>query len=182
MKYFSKISLKNSKECILRNAEEADGKDVLELFIKTHEETNNLLSLPEEIKFTVEEQCAYCKEKAESENEIEIIAIADGRIVGSAGIEQAGNHIKTRHRAEFGISVLKEYWGLGIGRALTEACIECAKKAGFKQLELEVVDDNQSAIKLYKSVGFTEYGRKPRAFLHPEIGYQTLVLMRMELD
>ena len=29
----------------------------------------------------------------------------------------------------YGISVDKAYWGLGIGRALTEGCIECAKTA-----------------------------------------------------
>ena len=182
MKYFEKLTLKNNKECILRNVEESDGKEILELFIQTHRETDNLLTLPEEIKFTAEDESSFCKEKSESENEIEIVAIVEGKAVGTAGIEQAGKHIKTRHRAEFGISILKEYWGLGIGKALTRACIECAKKAGYKQLELEVVDDNQSAINLYKSEGFIEYGRKPRAFLHPEIGYQTLVLMRMEMN
>ena len=29
-----------------------------------------------------------------------------------------------------GISILKEYWGLGLGKALSEACILCAKEAG----------------------------------------------------
>ena len=42
----------------------------------------------------------------------------------------------------------QEYWGLGIGRALTEACIEYAKRAGYAQLELEVVAENSSAIGL----------------------------------
>ena len=45
-------------------------------------------------------------------------------------------------------------WGLGIGRALTEACIECAKAAGFSQLELDVVAANTAALRLYESVGF----------------------------
>lgn len=47
-----------------------------------------------------------------------------------------------RHRAEFGISIAQEYWGLGIGRALMDACIECARKAGYVQLELNVVANN----------------------------------------
>ena len=182
MKYFDRIMLKNGKEFVIRNADKNDGKEMLEVFIKTHKETNNLLTLPEEITFTAEQEASYLEEKANSENEIEIVAVVDGKTVGSAGIEQAGKYIKTRHRAEFGISILKEYWGLGIGKALTRACIDCAKSAGYEQLELEVVDDNESALNLYQKMGFIEYGRKPRAFKHPKIGFQTLVLMRMELD
>ena len=33
--------------------------------------------------------------------------------------------------------------GIGIGRALTEACIECARAAGYVQLELEAVAENE---------------------------------------
>ena len=41
---------------------------------------------------------------------------------------------------------LREYWGIGIGSALTEACIKCAKEAGYIQLELNVVADNTRLI------------------------------------
>ena len=33
----------------------------------------------------------------------------------------------------------------------------------------------------YRSAGFTEYGRNPLGFLSRQTGWQTLVLMRMEL-
>ena len=87
-----------------------------------------------------------------------------------------------RHRVEFGISILEGYWGLGIGDALTKSCIECAKNAGFLQLELEVVSENENAIRLYKKHGFVEYGRNPRGFLSRDGHWQELVLMRLELD
>ena len=58
--------------------------------------------------------------------------------VGIAGIGAIGTKYKVRHRAEFGISVAKEYWGLGIGKALMTACIECARAAGYIQLELKI--------------------------------------------
>ena len=85
------------------------------------------------------------------------------------------------HRANLGISVEKAYWGLGIGRAMTEACIECARNAGYEQLELEVVSENESAIRLYESVGFKEFGRNPKGFRSRETGYQELISMRLEL-
>lgn len=84
--------------------------------------------------------------------------------MGTAGIEAVGRKYKIRHRAEFGISVAKEFWGLGIGQALTTACIECAKAAGYVQLELNVVADNVRAISIYKKTGFVEYGRNPKGF------------------
>ena len=106
----------------------------------------------------------------------------DGKVVGTAGIECVAWKEKTRHRAEFGISVDKSYWGLGIGRALAEACMECAKSAGYVQVELEAVAENKNALALYKSVGFVEYGRNPKGFRSRLSGWQELVLMRLELD
>ena len=82
---------------------------------------------------------------------------------------------------EFGVSVRKAFWGLGIGRALTEACIECAKAAGYKQIELDAVADNKAALALYRSVGFVEYGRNPLGFRSRLTGWQELVYMRLEL-
>jgi ribosomal protein S18 acetylase RimI-like enzyme len=121
------------------------------------------------------------KQKTESTDEIELLAEVDGAVVGSAGIGCVGRREKTRHRARFGISVDKAYWGLGIGRAMTEACIECAKTAGYVQLELEAVAENEHALALYRSVGFAEYGRNPKGFRSRISGWQAVVLMRLEL-
>ena len=72
--------------------------------------------------------------------------------------------------------------GMVVGAALTGACIDCAKEAGFRQLELEVVGDNENAVRLYKKYGFVEYGRNPRGFLTRDGRWQELVLMRLELE
>lgn len=88
---------------------------------------------------------------------------------------------KVAHRARFGISVLKEYWGMGIGRALMDASVDCARRAGYTQLELEVVADNERAVSLYRRAGFEEYGRNPRGYRSASAGYQELVYMRLEL-
>ncbi len=92
-----------------------------------------------------------------------------------------GRADKVKHRATFGISVDIHYWHLGIGRALTRACIALAKQAGYLQLELEAVADNERALALYTSEGFVEYGRNPRGFISRLTGWQALVLMRREL-
>lgn len=181
MKYNKIISLKDGRECRLRNGTENDAQEVLDVFNLTHAETDYLLTYPDENSFTVEQEGEFLKAKTESSNEIEIIAVVDGKIAGTAGIDAVGNKYKTKHRAEFGISIAKEFWGLGLGRALTEACIECAKEAGYTQLELDVVSDNASAISLYKKVGFVEYGRNPKGFNSRISGYQELIYMKLDL-
>ena len=181
MKYSEQITLKNGGVAVLRNAVEADGRAVFENFNQTHGETDFLLSYPDENSFDAEQEGKFLAQKTASDNEIEIIALVDGKVVGSAGIEAVGAKYKVRHRADFGISLLKEYWGLGIGRALTEACIQCAREAGYVQLELTVVAENERAIALYESVGFVEYGRNPRGFLSRTSGFQEVVSMLLEL-
>ena len=181
MEYSKTIQLKDGRTCVLRNGTEQDGQAMLDIFLLTHAQTDYLLSYPEEANMTAEQEAAFLKEKTESEDEIELLAEIDGAVAGSAGIGRIGGKEKVRHRADFGISVDKAYWGLGVGRALTSACIECAKAAGFAQLELEVVADNVNAISLYRSLGFTEYGRNPMGFRSRLTGWQEVVLMRLEL-
>ena len=181
MEYSKQIVLKNGKAAILRHGVEADGGAVFENFNQTHGESDYLLSYPDENSFTAEQEGRFLKRKAESDNEVEIIALVDGRVVGTAGVEAIGAKYKVRHRAEFGISVLKEYWGLGVGRALMDACIECAKRAGYAQLELSVVAENARAVGMYRKAGFVEFGRNPRGFNSRISGFQELVSMRLEL-
>ena len=182
MKYTKTVILKDGSTCILRNGTEQDGQSLLDIFNLTHAQTDYLLSYPDESAMTAEQEAQFLKEKEESENEIELLAISGGSVVGSAGFGCVGKQEKVKHRAEFGISVDKAYWGLGIGRALMEACIECARKAGFVQMELEVAAENEKALALYKSVGFKEYGRNPKGFRSRLSGWQELVLMRLDLE
>ena len=180
MEYSRTVTLKDGRACKLRNGTASDGQALLKIFNLTHTQTDYLLTYPEEHSYTAEDEAELLRRKTESVDEIELLAFVDGAIVGSAGVTCVGRKEKIRHRAEFGISVDKAYWGLGIGRALTKACIECAERAGYAQLELEVVAENRSAIALYESVGFEEYGRNPRGFRSRFTGWQEVVLMKLD--
>ena len=181
MKYNKSIVLKNGKICVIRNADAKDAEGVFDNFNLTHGHTDFLLAYADENSFVLEQERQFLIEKENSADEIHICAVVDGKIVGTAGIEAVGRKDKIRHRAEFGIGIEKDYWGLGIGRALMEACIESARKAGYIQLELDVVADNKAAISLYQSAGFLEYGRNPLGFRSRNTGWQELVLMRLVL-
>lgn len=181
MRYSKTVVLKDGRTCIVRNGTVQDAQGVWDNFVLTHGETEFLATYPEEVHFTLEQEEAYLRQKEESGRDAALVAEVDGKIAGTAGINGIGAAEKTRHRASFGISIARAWWGLGIGRALTEACIECAGSAGYLQLELEVVSDNNRAMELYKSAGFVEYGRNPKGFLSRHSGWQENVLMRLEL-
>lgn len=181
MNYTKNEILKNGKECRIRNACGEDAQEVFDLFLLTHEQTDFLSSYRDDTAFDVAFEKQFLTDLEAAEQEVYLCAVVDGRIVGTASVFRIGGN-KLRHRAEFGIAVDRNACGIGIGRALTAACIQCAKDAGYSQLELEVVSDNCNAIALYKSMGFVEFGRNPRGFRSRYQGWQELVSMRLELN
>ena len=173
MKYSKTIILKNGVEYCLRNGIESDGQAVWDCFNLTHGQTDYLLSYPDENSFDVMQEGQFLKKKSESSNEIEIVAVVGNVVVGTAGIEAIGSKYKVRHRAEFGISVAKDFWGLGIGQAL--------RAAGYIQLELSVVAENERALSMYEKAGFVKYGINPKGFNSRVTGFQEVIYMRLEL-
>lgn len=181
MRYARAVELKGGAELLVRNASASDACALRYVMQRTHSETDYLLSYPDEQSADDEQEARSLVETERSGNEVELVAAIDGRIVGSAGVSAVRSRRKVAHRACFGISILKEYWGMGIGRVLMEASIDCARQAGYTQLELEVVAGNERALSLYQRVGFEEYGRNPRGYRSAAAGYQELVHMRLEL-
>ena len=181
MEYRETITLKDGQACVIRQGTADDAEGALRNFVLNHVQTDFLTTYPDEIGFTVEQEAKYLQNKADSPDEVELVAEVAGSIVGQAGIRVLGRADTVKHRATFGISIDRDFWHLGIGRALTKACIQLAKQAGYLQLELEAVADNERALGLYESEGFVEYGRNPKGFRSRFTGWQALVLMRREL-
>jgi ribosomal protein S18 acetylase RimI-like enzyme len=86
------------------------------------------------------------------------------RLAGAITCEREPR-IKTRHIGHVvGMMVDPEVRGIGIGRALVEACIaRCRASGEVELLTLSVTSGNEAAIRLYERAGFTRYGRLERA-------------------
>ena len=181
MEYFRTVTLKDGRECIIRNGTQADGQAALDNYLLTHEQTDNLLAYADEATMTAESEGEYLQREAQSDTDVQLVAVVDGKLVAMAGVNSLGKRYKIRHRGELGISVDKELWGFGIGNALMASCIECAKKMSFEQVELEVIAGNDTAMHLYEKYGFVEYGRNPKGLKSRYTGYQETVLMRLDL-
>ncbi len=67
--------------------------------------------------------------------------------------------------------------GRGVGRALTAALIAEARRAGIEVLTLDARGDNSTALRLYRSLGFSEYGRLPDFVAVGERRYDKVLCM-----
>ena len=181
MKYYKEIRLKNGKDCILRNQNCEDSKEILQHIILTSSETEYMLSYFDEISMTVEEEGEHLSNVEASPDELLISAVIDGKIVANAGLSPVSKLDKCRHRAEFGISIEKKYWGWGIGTCIMSAVLETARQVGYEQIELEVVTDNKRAISLYEKYGFKIFGTNEMGFRCRDGKYQSLYLMSCRL-
>lgn len=65
------------------------------------------------------------------------------------------------------VAVKKASRQLGIGTALLERCMDCAKNSGATFISLEVRLSNTPAISLYKKAGFESAGVRPSFYRDP---------------
>ncbi len=87
-----------------------------------------------------------------------IVAEADGRIVGNLGITREDAPV-TRHIASLGMAVAPEWRGRGVGAALLAEAFSWARWAEVEKIELTVYPQNDRAIRLYERFGFAVEGR-----------------------
>jgi putative acetyltransferase len=106
------------------------------------------------------------------------VAEIDGRVVGTAGLHV--DRGKRRHAGEIGMMVHDEFQGRGVGRRLLEALLDVADNyLGLVRVELEVMVDNERAIRLYERFGFAHEGRKRKAIRRGDGYVDTLLMARV---
>ncbi len=89
------------------------------------------------------------------------VAYLDGQLVGLGYWLRYARPTHRPHADLEKVAVDSAVHGRGIGRALTGALIEDARAAGIEVLTLDARGDNERALGLYRSLGFSEYGRLP---------------------
>ena len=171
------IALRDGRTAAMRSPAASDAGAMLEYKKQMAAETEFVGPYPEEITQTVEDIAKYLSDCAESRNTVQISVFVEGHIVGNASIAPITDRIKLRHRSGFGIAVLNDFWGLGIGWQLTEASISSASAMGYEMIDLSMMEGNTAAGCLYEKAGFKEYGRVEHGFKMKSGRYGTEVLM-----
>ena len=143
----------------IEKAKVSDAAAILEYLKQIGGETDNLTFGAEGLPFGVEDEEKHIERLQTSTNSAMFLAKDGEKIIGDASFS-SNTRERIKHRGEIGISVLRDYWGQGVGSKLMEAVIDFAKNtANCDIIALEVRSDNERAINLYKKYGFEKFGQ-----------------------
>ena len=86
------------------------------------------------------------------------------------------------HVCNCGYIVSEDSQGKGVGEMMCNHSMEEAKKLGFQSMQFNlVVSTNESAIHVWKKLGFQIIGILPDAFQHKEFGFVDAMVMYKKL-
>lgn len=144
---------------IIRKAVPEDAQALLDYLRRIGGESDNLSFGAEGLPFTVEQEADFIRSHQGDSKSILFVAKDGDTIVGNGSLDVLPRRMC--HRAELGISVVRDYWGKGIGSMLMNELIAHGKNVGLGGISLEVRTDNTRAISLYKKFGFEKIATYP---------------------
>jgi len=153
-------------EILIRFPRKNDAFAIWKYYNKAIRETTNLsritpISLKEEKKWITN-----LLKDLKNKDGIYLFAEHDGSIVGTCTVNRCVRETN-KHIADFGIAILQDYTGCGIGSRMIEHAIRLSKNIlKVELLELSYHDDNKGAGNLYRKFGFVVAGKIPRAIKH----------------
>ena len=164
---------------IFREAVPTDSHKLLEHIHTVSMETDYLSFGPDDFNISPKKEARFIERFSKSEKDLMLVALVGDKIVGNGIIER--ERIKRfSHRAELSITVLRDYWGQGIGSRLMEKMIDFCKNSGVHSISLYARSDNAAAISLYQKFGFETAGIYKDYFLIKNVTFDA-VFMRLGL-
>ncbi|WP_353094351.1 GNAT family protein [Tissierella praeacuta] len=175
------LKLRNEQTLTIRAVKKEDALDLINYISKIGGESDFLTFGKNEFNITIEKEEAIIESYIGVTNKLFIIAQIENEIIGSLNYN-GGIRQRTKHTGEFGVSVAKKYWGLGIGKELIKYMIDWAKKGNVvKKINLRTREDNEKAISLYIKLGFKKEGVISRDF-YIDGKYYSSIFMGLEID
>lgn len=108
---------------------------------------------------SLEEEKKFLSTTIDSEKNLSLVAISKNKIIGLLNFRNIPKE-RLSHVGEFGISILKEFWGNGIAkRMIKEMENWVIQNNTIKKINLQVHENNEKAIELYKKCGYSYEGR-----------------------
>ncbi len=91
-------------------------------------------------------------------------SFVEGELVATAAVGYTSKFPSSRHKmVMWGVFTSPRYRRRGLSRQVVEATLQHAFSNGVQRVNLQVYVPNESAIALYKAIGFVEYGIEPDA-------------------
>lgn len=175
----TKYTLKNGGVIYIRHAVESDAAIYIDYLRIVACESDNLILGKGDVKTPEEIEKTYIKNLLKSKGNYRFCGFIDGKLVASINIFRPERR-RVSHKSSFCISVLKEFWGNGIGDVMVKHMIDFLKVRGnTKKINLQVREDNISAVNMYKKNGFSVEGKEIMAMI---INGESINLLNMGLS
>jgi len=163
MKIVYQGKTKSGKEILIRYPKVGDEQEMLRYINELSKERTFIRYQGEEE--TLENESKYLQsvlENIKQHKSISLFVFYDKRLISASDIKMKDKTEK--HIGIFGIAVLKEFRGDGIGKLLMDLIFAEARKvlAGLEIVTLEVYAKNMIARRIYEGFGFKQYGLLPK--------------------
>jgi RimJ/RimL family protein N-acetyltransferase len=156
------LTTRSGPEITVRTAHPEDAAAILAYIRGVAQETEFFVLEPDEFPATEEKEREWVQDHLDSPGKLLLLAEAAGIIIGNVSFEN-GPQRRTAHRGTFGLAVVKQWRRQGVGTALLYTLLEwAAANPLIEKVGMEVFATNQTAIRLYKKLGFVEEGRRPK--------------------
>lgn len=164
------ITLKNGKQVLLRAPSTGDVEALLVMVNEISQEDTYITLSGETLGREEEER--YLSQilfEIGNGNRIQVFAFFEGKLVANADIHRVVRfRRRCQHVGEIAISILKDFRGIGLGKALLTTLVEEAKKMNFRLLILDAFSENTQALTLYEKIGFKRAGEIPGAIWYKD--------------
>lgn len=176
------IKINNGQRGSIRSPLLEDARAITSLSKEVIGEEIYHITTLEEFKMS-EEQCQeWIIHHNLDPNKLLLVAEVAGKVVGFLDFAN-GHRLRLEHQGSLGISIQKNYRGLGLGKLLMETLIHWAQDHPIiEKICLEVLASNEPAIQLYKSLGFNIEGRKIKQLKLDDHTYEDLIQMAKLLN
>jgi RimJ/RimL family protein N-acetyltransferase len=129
-------------------------------------ETTNTMQYVGQEYPTVEETAKRLNAQLEDKSTINVGVFDSDHIVGYLNFRMPwGDHPWVAHLAQFGMMILKPYWGQGIGKKMLQIQETHAQKIGVSRIEAMVRVANDRGVTLYERSGYKIEGTRKKAAL-----------------
>lgn len=157
----------NETHIVLRYPTRDDVCDLLNFINTTSKERTYIMLQGEQL--TLDNEKKYIEDylkKIKEGRAVKLLAFHKKELIGVADV-----YLKDKveqHIGVFGIIVIPEWRGKGVGKLLMKLTIEEAEKniKGLECITLGVFGNNAVAAHIYKHMGFIQYGVLPRGIMH----------------
>ncbi|QBD83776.1 N-acetyltransferase [Ktedonosporobacter rubrisoli] len=147
---------------LIRNIQQEDAEQFLQLRQQLDQETTYMLLEPGERETTLPQQREQIAQILTRGRQMIFVAEEAGKLIGY--LEASGGNFKRNtHTAYIVIGILQAYTGQGFGTRLFEVLESWSRLNNFHRLELTVMVHNQAALTLYKKCGFEIEGIRKHA-------------------